>query len=295
VLHDVFLPGEVAPVQRQHVAVDLDDNGLPQPFADKPRKRLGQCRVEGPGVDLVGHSPNNVGATARAVTSWTVRVVGVEPGQDAGAVQEVVDQSVNCNHAGADLEPAWPTTTASNQNRRQHHHQDLVGNGIDMPERPDHSLDHLADPVSGRWVISGCELVIDPGDQVTVGHVANEQVQTLGKLVEPTVSEPMGWQRTAVELSGLGTGPSGLLIPAAVKLPIAGELRAGWRDGEVGAQVLPGRPAIPLHVAFGNFVRDPLIAQTSLEPVEHRCGVPDFDGSGKLAIAKLVHQVSRAS
>ena len=105
------------------------------------------------------------------------------------------------------------------------------------------------------------ELVVDPADQVPVGDVPDEQVQAVGQLVQPTVPEPMGWQRAAVEVVRLGAGAAGLFVAAAMKLPVVFQLRAAGAAGKLGAEVLPGRPAVALHVVVGDLVRDPLVAQ----------------------------------
>ena len=51
------------------------------------------------------HGLYNVGAAASLVAGCTIRMVGLEPCQDAGADQKVVHQGVDGNHAGADLVP----------------------------------------------------------------------------------------------------------------------------------------------------------------------------------------------
>jgi hypothetical protein len=48
------------------------------------------------------------------------------------------------------------------------------------------------------------QLSVDPADQVPVGHVANEQVQGIGGLVEATVAQPMVGQRAPRQVSGFG-------------------------------------------------------------------------------------------
>jgi hypothetical protein len=62
--------------------------------------------VELPGVDLLGDRLDDFGAAARPVACDPVRVVGPEPVQDAGPVQEIVHERVDRDHAAADFEPA---------------------------------------------------------------------------------------------------------------------------------------------------------------------------------------------
>ena len=72
---------------------------------DEPWKRLRKARIELPGIDPLGDGIDNVGAPARLVAGCTIRMVGVESCQDAGADQKVVHQGVDGNHAGADVVP----------------------------------------------------------------------------------------------------------------------------------------------------------------------------------------------
>ena len=80
----------------------------PDRVLDEPWKRLRKLRIELPGIDLLGHGLYNVGAAASLVAGCTIRMIGVEPCQDAGADQKVVHQGVDGNHAGADLVPEVP-------------------------------------------------------------------------------------------------------------------------------------------------------------------------------------------
>ena len=77
----------------------------PDRVLDEPRKRLRKPGIELPGINPLRHCLNNVGAAASLVAGRTVRMVGAESCQDAGADQKVVHQSIDGNHAGADLVP----------------------------------------------------------------------------------------------------------------------------------------------------------------------------------------------
>ena len=121
----------------------------PDCVLDKPWKRVGEVRIERAGVDLVGHGPDNVGAPARPVTGCTIQVVRIEPAQDAGPVQEVVNQGVNRDHAAADLDPAWPTFGGTNSGKSG------VGRGDYVPEMialfGTHSAIALAHEIAMPW------------------------------------------------------------------------------------------------------------------------------------------------
>jgi hypothetical protein len=67
----------------------------PDRVLDEPGKGLWKRRIELPRVDPVGHSLNNVSTAAGPVAGRAIRVVRVEPGQDAGPVHQVVHQRVD--------------------------------------------------------------------------------------------------------------------------------------------------------------------------------------------------------
>ena len=67
---------------------------------------------------------------------------------------------------------------------------------------------------------------VDPADQVPSGHVANEQVQGEGGLVEPAVAQPVIGQRAMRQVRWLGARVGGLVVSAVVKMPVGAELRA---------------------------------------------------------------------
>ena len=147
----------------------------PDRVLDEPRKRLRKPGIELPGIDPLRHGIYNVGAAASLVAGCTIRMVGLESCQDAGADQKVVHQGVDGNHAGADLVPEVQAFRGGQQDARQGHGQDLVRDAIDLPERSNQSFPQSGEPIGAGWVIGSLELPVDPADQVAVGNVANEQ------------------------------------------------------------------------------------------------------------------------
>ena len=77
----------------------------PDRVLNEPRERPGEPAVELPRVDLLSDRLDDFGAAARPVTADPIGVVGPKPVQDAGPVQEIVHQSVDRDHAAADLAP----------------------------------------------------------------------------------------------------------------------------------------------------------------------------------------------
>ena len=87
----------------------------PDCVLDEPGKRLRELGVELPGIDPVGHSLDNVGAAARPIAGDPVGMVGLKSAQDPGPDQEVVNQGIDGDHAGADLVPKPPLGRSGDQ------------------------------------------------------------------------------------------------------------------------------------------------------------------------------------
>ena len=79
---------------------------LPDRVLNKPRERPWKPPVELAGIDLLGDGLDDLGAAARPVAGEAVGVVGSEPAQNAGPVQEIVHERIDGDHAAADLAPA---------------------------------------------------------------------------------------------------------------------------------------------------------------------------------------------
>jgi hypothetical protein len=75
----------------------------------------------------------------------------------------------------------------------------------------------------------------------------------------------------------LGAGVPGLVVPAAVKMPVAFELRAGWLSTQVACDDPPGGLAMALHIVEGDLVGDALVAQYRDKPIEQRRRIPGAD------------------
>ena len=155
----------------------------------------------------------------------------------------------------------------------QGHGEDLVRDTVDLPQRLDQGRRHSSQPVRARRTVGGRQLGVDPADQIAVGKVADEQKQGVGGLVEVAIPQVMARQGTAANVLGLGTGPAGLFVSAAMEMPVGLELGATDTAAELLVDVAPGRPAMPLHVIVGDRIGDALIAQSGHQPVEHNSGV----------------------
>ena len=182
---------------------------------------------------------NDLGAAAWPVAGRAIGVVGVEPVQDAGAVQKVVNEGVDGDHAGADLMPEPQLFWRSEQEGRQGHGQHLVGDAVDFAQRRDEGVSHAGQPVRTSRAVCRLQPLVDPADQIAIGNVANEQVQRIGGLVQVAVAQVMGRQRTAADVIGLGAGSAELGVAAAVEMPVALELGASGALGKFLVDIVP--------------------------------------------------------
>src|ERR1035437_8849746 len=76
----------------------------PNRVLHEPRKHPRKLPAKGAGVDLGCDRPNDLGTAARAIAAHAIAVGSAAILKDAGAVQKVMDQGVDGNHAFAGLE-----------------------------------------------------------------------------------------------------------------------------------------------------------------------------------------------
>ena len=234
----------------------------------EPREDLPEARVELPGINLVSDSCNDVGTVTRPIAAGTIEVLSLEPTQHAGANEKVVNERGDRDHAGTNLGPKPHRLGSRHQHGGQRHAEHFVRNPVDMPKWVDQRVAHSTEPISVDGL--GCcgQLGVDPTDQVVVGYVADEQVQGISSLVEPAVPQAAGRQRTFSNVIGLGTGAARLVVQAAVELPVALELWAGWSAGYGAFDLGPRDAAVHVHVVAGHAVRDALMAECHHQPIK---------------------------
>src|ERR1700733_14594395 len=91
---------------------DIETVGRAKPpngMLDEARENRRKPRIESAGIDLRGDVANDLGTAALAIAAYAIAVGGIPIAQDAGAMQEVMDQGIDGNHAFAGLEPVRPT------------------------------------------------------------------------------------------------------------------------------------------------------------------------------------------
>src|SRR6266404_1970094 len=198
----------------------------PDRVLNEPRKHRWEHRIEGAGIDPPGHGFNDVSAAAAPVAGRAIGMVGAEPVQDAGAVQKIVNEGVDGDHADADLMPQPQLSWRSDQDAGQGHGEHLVGDPVDFAQRCDESVPHAGQPVRTCRNIRRLQPLVDPANQITIGNVANKQVERIRDLVEVAVAQVMGRDWTTADVIGLGAGSAELVISTAVEVPVALQLRA---------------------------------------------------------------------
>jgi hypothetical protein len=108
---------------------------VPDGELHEPGKVGRKAAVEATSIDLPGNTANDSGAAAWPVTARAVRVVSLEPAQDPGPVQKVVDQGIDGDQLHTDLFPFRPNISSADQNAGQRHRQHLVGNAVNIAQR----------------------------------------------------------------------------------------------------------------------------------------------------------------
>ena len=212
-------------------------------------------------------------AAAEPVAGRTIQVVRVEPSEDPGPVQKVMNQRVDGDHAAADLDPEDQFFGSAEQEAGQGHGEDLVRDAVDLSHRLDQGRCHSRQPVRARRTVGGRQLGVHPADQIAIGKVADEQEQGVGSLIEMAIPQVMARQRTTANVLGLGTGPAALFVSAAMEMPVALEFGATDTLAELLVDVAPGRPSMSLHVIVGDRIGDALVAQSGHQPIEHNSGI----------------------
>jgi hypothetical protein len=130
------------------------------------------------GIDPRGNGKQSVGAAAWVVAANAIRVGRRKPIEDASAMQEVVDESVDDDNRRPDVEPAGASRASPDQQPSQGHANGLIGDPIDILQRANERR-----PGCGNIGGVGCDLPINPLNDVAIGNVADEQKQTVRSLV----------------------------------------------------------------------------------------------------------------
>jgi hypothetical protein len=252
----------------------------PDGILNEPRKRPWEAAIELPRVDSVRDGFYDLRAAARLITPRPIRVVGVEPVQNAGPVQKVMDQRIDRNHAAADFQPAAPLAGRAEKKLRQCQQEHFVGHAIDLFQRVDQSRSHSGQPVWPGRRGGAFQLPVEPGDEIATRDIANKEEQRVGGLVQPAVAQPMIWQRALRQVIRRAARVPGFVVSAVLEMPIARKLRAAWSTAQIVLDRMPGRLAMAFHVVRCHLVGDALIAQSRDKPIEQNWHAPRADCCG---------------
>jgi hypothetical protein len=109
----------------------------PDGVLDKTREYLWKARIEGAGIDPVRGTSDNLGTAAPGIAGRAIPMGNAAVFQNAGAVQEIVDQRVNGDHDLSGLEPDGVLAAGPYQETGQCHRQDLVSHAENASEGAD--------------------------------------------------------------------------------------------------------------------------------------------------------------
>ncbi len=123
----VIEPVAVADVEALLAAI------APDRELDEPGEDLRETAVELTSIDLCGNQPHNIGAAIWPVAAGAVGMGRVEPSQDPGPMQEIVDQGIDGDQVHPNFQPPRANVSGADQNVREAHRQDLVSNAVDIP------------------------------------------------------------------------------------------------------------------------------------------------------------------
>jgi hypothetical protein len=139
----------------------------PDGVLDKTGKYSWEAWIEGPGVNSVCSSPDNLGTATPSIAGGTIPMINAAGFQDAGAVQEIVNQGVDGDHGLSGLEPNGPVVARAYQQAGQRHRQDLVGHAENASQRTDQGFLSVSLQVGVSVACSGFQLAVDPANEIS--------------------------------------------------------------------------------------------------------------------------------
>ena len=87
----------------------------PDGVLDKTREYSWKARIEGAGINPVCGCADDLGTATPGIAGRAIPMRNTAVLQNAGAVQEIVHQGVNCDHYPSGLEPNGPVVARSDQ------------------------------------------------------------------------------------------------------------------------------------------------------------------------------------
>lgn len=147
----------------------------PDGVLDKTREKLWKARIEGAGINSLRGTADDLGTAALGVACRAVPMGNSAAFQNAGAVQEIVDQGVYDDHGTSGLEPNGPVVACAYHKPGERIGQDLVGHAENLSEGADQGFLCGRLQIGVRCACDGFQLAIDPADEVAPSDVSDEQ------------------------------------------------------------------------------------------------------------------------
>jgi hypothetical protein len=128
-------------------------------------------------------------------------VLGLEPAQDPGPVEPVVNEGVGHEQAHSGREPAFPLQVCSKQEVGKGHRDDLAPDPVHAAKRLKKSHSHPLSAIRSTPLVGCCKLLVNPAHQVALAGVAQEEEQGVGGLVQTTFPQRVGGKGAGVVIA----------------------------------------------------------------------------------------------
>ena len=146
----------------------------PDGVLNKTWEKLWKARIKGASINPLRGTSDDLGTAAFGVAGRAVPMGNPAVLQNAGAVQEIVDQRVNGDHGLSGLEPNGPVVARAYHQPGQRIGQDLVGHTENLSERADQGFLSGSLQIGVRQPCGGFQLAIDPADEIAPSDVPDE-------------------------------------------------------------------------------------------------------------------------
>src|SRR4051812_5587502 len=185
---DLHTVADVEPVLRAET---------PERVLHQAREGLWKRRIDSARVDLLRKSPHQIGTASLLITCRAIGVLGAALAQCAGPVQKVVHQAVDRHHVAAGQLPEWAFRSSAEQEIGKGHVEHLVGGAVNSVHRTDQGLAQAVGVIGGFRFWNAGQAPLDPGHEVALTDVTEEEEQAEGHLVEAAVAQRQTRQRAA--------------------------------------------------------------------------------------------------
>jgi hypothetical protein len=162
VLAPVPVIDPVAVANVEALLAAIPPNGELHEAGEEGRERW----IERTCVDLAGNAGNDIDTATWPVAADAIRMDGLEPSQDPGSVQEIVDQGIDSDQLHADFQPLGANVSGADQNAGEADSEHLVRDAIDIAQWLNQRIARSPDCVLGGVIVRLVQAVIDPGHKV---------------------------------------------------------------------------------------------------------------------------------